>query len=499
MSARLVLPLLTLTLAACDTSSSPANGPLVGTCEGGDRPSEWYPDADGDGYGDSGGVVLGCLAPEGAIRRPGDCDDSDAAVNPEATERCNDVDDDCDPFNDLEVGGLSVDGQPVESLAEALSAEEGDVVVQVCGGEHLLDAEASSRIDSLTIVGSHPTERSRLVGFGVEGQDASLVLGARSDLILRDVDVSVQGVRNLVDIPDEREGDLVLDGVELDAELTYWRTRGDVRIEDTTVRFGMLSAHGDAVDVQSLVSEGATALGGPAITAAQVQVATPTGRLEVRSVPDARFVLSDVTVSEPAVLEIEGSGTVERGLVDGGQLVVSTEDITLSDVVVRGRPDTERNPVEVRTARWDTGGVLRGLVLQGRGGPGVMMQGVAGGDELVLEDALISDAEPGIRGPGRDSLRVRGGTIRDCTALGGAAIWTGGSLVIEGTTLLRNEALSEFGAAVSVTGTLLATDVFLGAGDNANTPIDFRTYSDSFDGEGRVSVDCTTAECVVVE
>ena len=55
----------------------------------------FYEDADGDGYG-STGTTQACDLPEGYASVDGDCDDTRAVVNPDATEVCNDVDDDCD-------------------------------------------------------------------------------------------------------------------------------------------------------------------------------------------------------------------------------------------------------------------------------------------------------------------------------------------------------------------------------------------------------------------
>jgi hypothetical protein len=57
----------------------------------------WYPDADGDGFGDEAGGILACEGPVGYVLLDGDCDDADAAVNPGVEEICgNDVDEDCD-------------------------------------------------------------------------------------------------------------------------------------------------------------------------------------------------------------------------------------------------------------------------------------------------------------------------------------------------------------------------------------------------------------------
>ncbi len=53
-----------------------------------------YDDADGDGYGGSGG--WSCFPPPWTVMFGGDCDDADADVFPGAVEVCNGVDGDCD-------------------------------------------------------------------------------------------------------------------------------------------------------------------------------------------------------------------------------------------------------------------------------------------------------------------------------------------------------------------------------------------------------------------
>jgi hypothetical protein len=58
--------------------------------------STFYADADGDGYGDAGSTTMACSAPAGYVADATDCNDADAAVNPSATEVCNEIDDNCD-------------------------------------------------------------------------------------------------------------------------------------------------------------------------------------------------------------------------------------------------------------------------------------------------------------------------------------------------------------------------------------------------------------------
>jgi hypothetical protein len=66
--------------------------------------SNFYKDSDADGFGDSSpGVKPACLCAPSATyttAKGGDCNDSDAKMNPAMTEVCNNIDDDCDGQTD---------------------------------------------------------------------------------------------------------------------------------------------------------------------------------------------------------------------------------------------------------------------------------------------------------------------------------------------------------------------------------------------------------------
>lgn len=57
--------------------------------------SVWYADTDGDGYGDDSNTTVSCTQPAGFIADNSDCNDGMAAINPAASEICNNLDDDC--------------------------------------------------------------------------------------------------------------------------------------------------------------------------------------------------------------------------------------------------------------------------------------------------------------------------------------------------------------------------------------------------------------------
>ena len=95
-----------------------------------DGVTAWYDDFDGDGFGDPDRKVSECPADRSRYaEEAGDCNDEDAAVNPDAGEVCaNGIDDDCDGVQDLNAtaGGstyyLDNDGDGIGQLAQTVYA-----------------------------------------------------------------------------------------------------------------------------------------------------------------------------------------------------------------------------------------------------------------------------------------------------------------------------------------------------------------------------------------
>ncbi len=116
--------------------------------------STWYRDADGDGSGNTSVTATRCDQPEGWVESPGDCDDGNAAVHPDALEQCDgtDVDEDCDGvvdetsgdtqgmswwYLDADGDGYGTDGDTVEQCdaPEGYVAVDGDCADDD-GGRH---------------------------------------------------------------------------------------------------------------------------------------------------------------------------------------------------------------------------------------------------------------------------------------------------------------------------------------------------------------------------
>jgi hypothetical protein len=106
---------------SCDLKDNDCDGRID---EGTDT---WWPDRDGDGFGDDeSGSTTTCAPDESAVARGGDCDDSDAAANPDQDEICNDeLNNNCDGSSGDcgRSGSLALADEPVQILG----AEAGDL------------------------------------------------------------------------------------------------------------------------------------------------------------------------------------------------------------------------------------------------------------------------------------------------------------------------------------------------------------------------------------
>jgi len=91
----------------------------------------FFVDRDGDGFGSTAADTPSCSLPPGHARLAGDCDDSRADIHPDADERCDDLDRDCDRY----AHAGAVDARPhfVDADGDGFAGTEAG---PVCALEH---------------------------------------------------------------------------------------------------------------------------------------------------------------------------------------------------------------------------------------------------------------------------------------------------------------------------------------------------------------------------
>jgi hypothetical protein len=125
------------------------------------RPVDWYADVDEDTFGDpTSWLGMSCAQPAGAVADDHDCDDSDAAINPDAAETWYDgVDSDCDGAGDFDAdmdgwdaedygGGDCDDEDPSRSPGDTEICDDGedndcDTIVDACTVIAVLEGEVT--------------------------------------------------------------------------------------------------------------------------------------------------------------------------------------------------------------------------------------------------------------------------------------------------------------------------------------------------------------------
>ena len=78
--------------------------------------TDFYPDVDGDGFGDSDAPESWCAQPTDRVAMGGDCDDLDDTVHPDAVDECGDgVDNDCDTLEPVVCAGGQLDASELDA------------------------------------------------------------------------------------------------------------------------------------------------------------------------------------------------------------------------------------------------------------------------------------------------------------------------------------------------------------------------------------------------
>jgi hypothetical protein len=108
--------------------------------------AEWYLDSDDDGYGNDQFVVNGCTPPAGYVQEGGDCDDTDATLNPGLTPNC--IQDHCGTITLSQTWKNTVEHTVscdviVEGAAKPRLTIQDGVIVRFAGGTELRVGKSS--------------------------------------------------------------------------------------------------------------------------------------------------------------------------------------------------------------------------------------------------------------------------------------------------------------------------------------------------------------------
>lgn len=154
----------------CDDTDPSRFPGAVDSCDGNDNDcdgqvdedagSTWYPDRDGDGFGDETEPSMACEPGEGWVQLGADCDDTRASINPDATETCDGADEDCDDAIDDNVDGAPAwyvdadgDGYTVGEDGAVSACEEPAGYSSASGEEDCDDANAGVYPDAPEVCG----------------------------------------------------------------------------------------------------------------------------------------------------------------------------------------------------------------------------------------------------------------------------------------------------------------------------------------------------------
>jgi len=166
----------------CDSIDNDCDGLVDDDDPGVTGRTMWYADSDGDSYGDASVQSPACDPPSGYVEDDSDCDDSDASINPGATEITGDgIDQDCNGYEDEYL--VCADGSgDFSTIQDAVDAASDGSFIELCPGTY--EEYVTIEDMELTIIGGgdHPEDvvldghSAGSAGFVISGRAANVTL-----------------------------------------------------------------------------------------------------------------------------------------------------------------------------------------------------------------------------------------------------------------------------------------------------------------------------------
>ena len=495
--------------------------------EGASDARTFYADTDGDGFGDAANSQQACTAGDGFVSDPTDCDDADAAINPDATEVCDEVDNDCNGTVDE---GTAADaifwhadadgdgyGNP-DSTRRACSPPDGYVEP----GDDCNDTDDTVHpgAEEVRCDGSdNDCDPATATLAGILEEDGSIteslgeaVFRARPGEVIQLCEGAFTGPVNLR----LEQGILGIGGAEL-TTITGDGSGPVVTIVDAGTVSGVTLTGGVGAELDGVRYGGAVYASGEGIPRLDDVI------LHGNSADVGGAVFADTTSFDLRNCHVFDNSATQRG---GGVAVGST------DLSARGSTIEANEAPRCGGVSTGDGAVFRGrdslirdhvVTEEGGGmclGPGARIStatitgnrarsggGVYAQDGAQLGAADISDNSATSDGGGVyavGSLGVLSSSVTDNVASAGGGFYLttheGEGVLIESGVVARNESSARGGGVFMPSGTLTVTGTDFATGDDDNTPVDV-TVRDSggtshdFTYDGEVDFHCAEGAC----
>ena len=334
----------------------------------------YYPDMDGDGFGDPDAGRLLCEEVPGWIEDSTDCDDARPRVHPGATERCDGFDNDCDEATpDEGVAFESEDGE-ITDLTEAITSSAAPYLIDAntsgvytfCPGTWTIGALTVADGEDVQVVGIGGPEAVTLTG-GYQ----TLTLGAFSTVELRDLSMVGHTGDNGAAVSCPADAELTVEGVVFEGNDSTI-SGGTMSIGDgceatlTNTRFvdaasgvggGHLTIFGGEVEATDCEFLDGVSHGGGAVFVNALGATTPASFTCTRCALQGntaesggalQVVESTATLIESAVMgntATNGGGGIAVGAGPGQAASVTLTTVSFDDNQLVGGPDAQGTSV----------------------------------------------------------------------------------------------------------------------------------------------------------